>query len=154
MWRLYSFVILLIASSICILPLPSRCNIIRSNKIHFPHKTHMATKSNATKIESSVDRIRELGNVSTSNLTIPARGYICAIYLGAMSLKKANLSLFFATLQSLTACPFAVKENKLDNRIPSMFYELECLHCNKCGKQGSKCTQLVTEMEVVFWKVG
>lgn len=94
MWRLYSFVILLIASSICILPLPSRCNIIRSNKIHFPHKTHMATKSNATKIESSVDRIRELGNVSTSNLTIPARGYICAIYLGAMSLKKANLSLF------------------------------------------------------------
>ncbi|KZS03506.1 uncharacterized protein LOC116916222 isoform X1 [Daphnia magna] len=115
MWRLYSFVILLIASSICILPLPSRCNIIRSNKIHFPHKTHMATKSNATKIESSVDRIRELGN-------------------------------------SLTVCPFAVKENKLDNRIPSMFYELECLHCNKCGKQGSKCTQLVTEMEVVFWK--
>ncbi|KAI9565852.1 hypothetical protein GHT06_009649 [Daphnia sinensis] len=115
MWRLFSFVILLIASSICILPLPSTCNSIRSNKIHLPHNTRMATKSNVTRIESSVDGIRELG-------------------------------------KSLTVCPFAVKENKLDYRNPSVFYELECLHCNKCGKSGSKCTQLVTEMEVVFWK--
>ena len=37
----------------------------------------------------------------------------------------------------------------MDGRIPSIFYEIECVHCNKCGKTG-KCTQLVTEIEAVF----
>ena len=57
---------------------------------------------------------------------------------------------FMTTLQLLTVCPFTLKLNKMDNRIPSTFYEIECLHCNKCGNHGSKCTQLVTEMEALF----
>ncbi|XP_046459168.1 uncharacterized protein LOC124205696 isoform X1 [Daphnia pulex] len=102
---------LLFIGSVLLCPLPSECNPTRNLNNSSHPKTHKAL----TRIESSIERIAELGPL-------------------------------------LSGCPFTLKLNQMDNRIPSTFYEIECLHCNKCVNHGSssKCTQLVTEMEALF----
>ncbi len=56
------------------------------------------------------------------------------------------------TLGKMSSCPFNVTRNFVANRIPSTFYELECLHCKECGttENPGKCTQLETMMTVKF----
>lgn len=52
-----------------------------------------------------------------------------------------------ASMGKNMACPFKLTENSNPDRIPSTFYEMECLHCEKCGSAGSRCTQLEATIE-------
>ena len=67
---------LLIIGSIFMCPLPSECNPTRNlNGIHSSHSnTRMALKNNSTRIESSLERIFELGPVSKRQII---RIYLC-----------------------------------------------------------------------------
>ena len=50
-----------------------------------------------------------------------------------------------------SGCPFVVTENTQVGRIPSTFYEIECLHCQDCGEElGGKCTQLESTIVATY----
>lgn len=117
----------------------------RMSKDIYSKSLNSLNKSNTTRTESSLDKISELGLVRNLKFII------LKIIFHDYALNK-QFGLSTKMLQLLTSCPFVLKKNEMHGRIPSMFYEVECLTCKSCSKNGSKsrCTQLVTEIEATF----
>lgn len=94
-------------------------------------------KSTNARLDNSVKNLSEMGLVRIQ------------YYASLLRISSSNIQ-FIWYIQIIATCPFTLKENRIEGRIPSSFYEMECLHCENCRKAGFKCTQFMTEIEAYF----